>query len=109
MKWDGEKPMLSLIPPGTMTRIAEVMTDAVRRKEPPPYDINSWREVRPAYRYLDAIMRHLEHILEGMYADPDSGIHPLHHLLTDAAILAHLLNEGHRIIPPKYENTKGAE
>ncbi len=106
MKWDGDKPRMSLIPPGTMTRIAIVMTDVLTRTEPPPYVANSWREVRPVTRYTDALMRHLDHILAGVEKDPTSGLSPLWHLLTDAAILAWLLEEGHPIIPPNFEPIK---
>lgn len=87
MKWDKGKPKMGLVPPGTATRIATVMTDCVERKED-PYAINSWRNVQPVTRWLDALERHLEEIKQGNLIDEKSGSPHIDHILTNAAILA---------------------
>lgn len=52
------------------------------------YGRANWRAVGVRSTiYTDAIERHLAHYKEGLDKDPDSGLHPLAHLLADAAIL----------------------
>ena len=87
MKHDKGKPMLGLVPPLTATRIARVMTECVERTEA-PYAINSWRNVKPVTRYLDALERHVEAIKDGELIDLDSGLPHIDHVLTNAAFLA---------------------
>lgn len=103
MKHDDGKPMMSLIPPGTMTRIANVMTDAVTRDDPAPYKVNSWRGVKPRSRYLDALMRHIDAILNGQGFD-ESGRPHIDHVLTNAAILAHFAAQGESILHSEIDN-----
>lgn len=105
VKWDNGKVMLSLIPAGTLTRIGKVMSNVITRTDPPPYIINSWTSVYPRTRYLDAVMRHLDHILAGVEKDPDSGLPPIDHLLTDAAFLSKFVADGEKIIHPEYVHT----
>ncbi len=87
MKWDKGKPMLGLVPPLTATRIATVMTDCVQREQK-PYAINSWRNVRPMTRWLDALERHVEEIKRGNLWDEKTKSPHIDHVLTNAAILA---------------------
>tara|TARA_Y100000310_G_C20621684_1_gene783667 strand:- start:1106 stop:1435 length:330 start_codon:yes stop_codon:yes gene_type:complete len=87
MKHDKGKPMLGLVPPLTATRIARVMAECVERTEA-PYAINSWRNVKPVTRYLDALERHVEAIKDGELIDLDSGLPHIDHVLTNAAFLA---------------------
>ena len=99
MKHDNGKPMLGLVPPMTATRIATVMTECVERKES-PYKINSWRHVKPASRYLDALERHVEAIKNGEFVDKDSGLPHIDHVLTNAAFLAWFHAHGRHPVYP---------
>lgn len=52
------------------------------------YGRSNWRKVGVrATIYADAAERHLKAWVEGQDVDPDSGLHPLAHLLACAAIL----------------------
>ena len=99
MKWDQGKPMMSLGPPGTARRIGVVMTQVVRR-EVSPYEINSWRNVRPPAKYLDALERHLEAFKEGEDLDPGTKQPHLWHVLANAAILSWFRDRGDDLLYP---------
>jgi len=103
MKHDTGKPMLGLVPPMTATRIATVMTECVQRDEK-PYSINSWRNVGPATRWLDALERHVEAIKSGEDTD-DDGLPHIDHVLTNAAILAWFHDRGDEPVYPLHEES----
>lgn len=102
MKHDEDKPMLQLVPPGTMTAIAEVLTQVVQREDH-PYVINSWQDVRPAHRYIGAIMRHVEALLSGERIDPRSGESHTSHILCCASFLSWFERNGVDIFLQTFE------
>ena len=86
MKFDTGKLQYSLIPPETLTALAEVLTFGARKYAP-----NNWVLVQDGEtRYLDAAFRHLEAFRKGETHDPESGLHHLAHLLTNVAFLHYL-------------------
>ena len=105
MKHDAHKPRLGLVPPMTATRIAAVMTECVER-EKEPYAINSWRNVTPMTRWLDALERHVEAIKNGEHIDDDSSLPHIDHVLTNAAILAWFHDHGHHPAYPLHTPDK---
>lgn len=86
MKYDADKPRMSLIPPNALTEIAKVMTFGADK-----YGANSWRKVENAQeRYLDALLRHAIAYVAGERVDPESGLPTMAHLMCDAAFLIEL-------------------
>lgn len=83
LKFDAGKPLMSLLPVGTLEKVAEVLTFGAKK-----YSANSWQNVDNAEtRYLDALMRHLEAHRRGEERDPDSGLTHLQHLTCNALFL----------------------
>lgn len=87
LKYDKGKPELNLIPPGTMTAMGQVMTQAVTRTDPAPHERDSWKAVEPP-RYVAALLRHMDAILGGEVLDSESGLPHIDHVLTNAAFLS---------------------
>ena len=86
LKFDTGKLQYSLIPPETLSALAEVLTFGARKYAP-----NNWQLVQDGEtRYLDAAFRHLEAFRKGETHDPESGLHHLAHLLTNVAFLHYL-------------------
>ena len=86
LKFDTGKLQYSLIPPETLTALAEVLTFGARKYAP-----NNWQLVQDGEtRYLDAAFRHLEAFRSGETHDQESGLHHLAHLLTNVAFLHYL-------------------
>ena len=86
LKFDTGKLQYSLIPPETLSALAEVLTFGARKYAP-----NNWLLVQDGEtRYLDAAFRHLEAFRKGETHDPESGLHHLAHLLTNVAFLHYL-------------------
>ena len=108
MKWDDKKALLQLIPPGTMTALAETMTECL--KTPKPYEMNSWKHVTPRHRYLGALMRHLDARLAGEEFEPappeGSGLRHTSHILFCAAVLNYFERQGEDILPPEHDPKK---
>ena len=86
MKFDTGKLQYSLIPPETLSALAEVLTFGARK-----YTIDGWKYVPDAKRrYMNALFRHLEAFRAGETHDPESGLHHLSHVLTNVAFLHYL-------------------
>ena len=86
MKFDTGKLQYSLIPPETLSALAEVLTFGARKYAP-----NNWVLVQDGEtRDLDAAFRHLEAFRSGETHDQESGLHHLAHLLTNVAFLHYL-------------------
>ena len=86
LKFDTGKLQYSLIPPETLSALAEVLTFGARK-----YTIDGWKYVPDAKRrYMDALFRHLEAFRSGETHDQESGLHHLAHLLTNVAFLHYL-------------------
>ena len=79
--------------PRALRGVAEVLTWAVTKKKPVPYEVGSWQHVEDFYaRYSGALLRHHNNIaMNGQYAvDRETQLLDLYHLATDALILAEL-------------------
>lgn len=83
MKFDTGKLQYSLIPPETLTALAEVLTFGARK-----YAINGWKFVPDAERrYMDALFRHIEAYRMGEAIDSESGLPHLAHALANLSFL----------------------
>ena len=87
LKYDGDKPMLDLIPPEAIMAIGRVMTYGAQK-----YGPNNWQGVEPR-RYVAALLRHLMAYQAGEVNDPESGMPHLWHVATNAAFLVVLGGE----------------
>jgi len=77
------KPSTCRIPPVALLQLGAVMALGARK-----YGPFNWREKRVTTSvYADAIMRHFLAYLDGETADPESGEHPLAHVMACCAIL----------------------
>lgn len=76
MKFDGEKPDLSLFPMSVASSVSEVLTFGAKK-----YARNNWQNVKPAVqRYYSALQRHLAALQDGEEIDSDSGLPHIYHV-----------------------------
>jgi hypothetical protein len=75
MKFDSNKPMLSLVDPAFTWGVGQVLTHGAEK-----YAIDNWKKVDDIRRYKDAAYRHFLAYLAGELRDPDSGLPHLDHL-----------------------------
>jgi deoxycytidylate deaminase len=114
MKFDDNKLRYDLIPPGVLKQIARHYTDnpksthiATMVDELVPYEAiqamedvlrygakkykpNNWKEVDDPQRYVAALYRHLEAWRGDEVFDEESGLHHLHHAITNIAFLTYI-------------------
>lgn len=82
-KHDEGKPRLSLVPPSLIEAVGRVRTYGTQKYGDP----ENWRQVE-AWRYKDALMRHLcEYLRDPDSVDAESGIPHLEHLACNVAFL----------------------
>ena len=75
IKFDDEKLRYSLLPPGTVKQVAEVLEFGARKYAP-----DNWKHVPNARaRYYDAAHRHIEAWWSGEIRDQETGKHHLAH------------------------------
>lgn len=79
IKFDGEKPDYSLIPPFALEELAKLLTFGAKKYAP-----NNWQKVKPKSRYYAAMARHMNQYMQAVLNnnkkeeyDEDSGIHHL--------------------------------
>lgn len=85
LKYDNNKPRLGLVPPASIQAIGEIMTYGLNK-----YEESSWKRVE-AWRYRDALMRHLcEYLIDPYGLDEESGKPHLWHVITNAAFLCEI-------------------
>jgi hypothetical protein len=85
-KDDQGKRRYSLIPPGALGLVADVLTWGADH-----YGAENWRQVDKAQeRYTDAAMRHLEAFRAGEWLDQKTKLPHLAHLVCDALFLLEL-------------------
>lgn len=74
-KHDTGKPRWSLIPPGTVEEVIQVLEFGATK-----YGDNNWKHVKSAdVRYYDAAMRHISAWYSGEQKDPETRLHHLAH------------------------------
>jgi hypothetical protein len=77
MKFDGEKPMMGLLPPYSLEEISKVLTFGARKYLP-----HNWKFVEGGReRYINAAMRHINDYQKGQLDDPESGLPHLAHAM----------------------------
>ena len=83
MKYDSGKPRYSLLAPGFVRAVVDVLEVGVKKYAP-----RSWQAVPNAVeRYADALWRHYEAILDGETHDAESGLLHASHLACNAMFL----------------------
>lgn len=82
MKFDTDKLRYDLIPPEWTEGDAEILTFGANKYKP-----NNWREIDDLGRYEAALMRHFIAYLKGELYDPETGLHHMKHLRTNAGFL----------------------
>lgn len=86
MKYDGDKPKMSLLLSGMaapILEVAKVLTFGAKK-----YAANSWQTLENAEeRYTDALYRHMNAIHRGELVDPESGLLHAAHVACNAMFL----------------------
>lgn len=79
IKFDGEKPDFSLIPPFALEELAKLLSFGAKKYAP-----NNWQKVKPKSRYFAAMARHMNQYLQAVLSndkaaeyDAESGVHHL--------------------------------
>lgn len=80
-KWDTGKTRYDLLDPEWLEGVAEILTHGADK-----YGDNNWQAVEEQ-RYVAALMRHWVAFLQGESRDPESGMHHLYHVVTNAFFL----------------------
>jgi hypothetical protein len=75
VKYDGEKPDYSLIPPNALDDVAKVLTFGAQK-----YDRHNWKKLDNLdNRYFAAAQRHMWALLKDESHDPETGVHHAAH------------------------------
>lgn len=85
LKFDYNKPRMSLVPASLNLEVAKVLTYGARKYKP-----DNWRKVKSLERYLDALERHLMAYKSGEMVDPESGLSHMSHIACNVAFLIEL-------------------
>lgn len=71
VKYDKGKPQMWLVPMSSIKAVAELMTKALEKYP----DKDNWKKIdNGEERYLNALLRHLEAIQEGIDIDEETGL-----------------------------------
>lgn len=90
MKFDSEKPMMSLLPPNAALAVGRVLTMGAKKYAP-----DNWRLVENGHqRYLDASLRHLFAYISGQKLDPESGENHMAHVICCAMFILDAAESG---------------
>jgi hypothetical protein len=77
IKFDGEKPDYSLIPPFALDEVTKVLTFGTAK-----YARDNWRKVdNGKIRYFSAAMRHMWALMRGESHDTETGLHHSAHAI----------------------------
>lgn len=74
MKFDGDKPMLALLPMEALEEVGKVLTFGAQK-----YDAHNWRKGFVWSRLLSAALRHTFAFVRGEDKDPETGLSHLAH------------------------------
>jgi hypothetical protein len=89
-KFDGDKPLMSLLPPHAMIAVGRVLTFGAKK-----YERDNWKRVPDGHqRYMDAMMRHLFAYMSGEMDDPETGESHMAHLMCCAAFILDAIESG---------------
>lgn len=98
LKYDSNKPPLSLIPGSGLRAIGEVLAYGKEK-----YNAHNWRKGIEHSRLLDAAMRHLSYVCDGDLLDKESGLRHLAHAATNLVFLLDM-QENHPELDDLYKN-----
>lgn len=77
IKYDGDKPDYSLVPPFALDEVVKVLTFGTAK-----YARDNWRIVSDGkVRYFSAAMRHMWALMRGESHDPETGLHHAAHAI----------------------------
>ena len=82
VKYDGDKPRMTLVPHDVLYEVAKVFTYGAAK-----YSDHNWADGMRHTRMADALLRHLTAWLSGEDMDDESGLHHLDHLCCCALML----------------------
>lgn len=85
MKFDSDKPRLSLVPGSLVEAVGRVVTYGAKK-----YKVDNWKKVPSQERYWDALERHLIAFKNGEVKDEESGLDHIDHIACNAAFLIEL-------------------
>ena len=105
-KFDGEKPMVALVPPKALEEEARVWTFGAKK-----YDKWNWHKGITYVRILSAIGRHYLALLRGEDIDPESGCHHAACIRANCGMLIQFHFEGRSELDDRMlaEEQKGIE
>lgn len=81
-KYDGDKPIMSLLPFEALREVAKILTFGAKK-----YDAHNWRKGMRWSRIESALLRHYERYAMGEDIDPESGLLHTAHLACNALFL----------------------
>lgn len=86
MKYDTDKPRVSLVDPMFILGTAEVLTFGAKK-----YEVNNWKKLpyKELWRVQDSLLRHTMSYLDGEYIDEESGLEHLKHIACNVMFLLH--------------------
>lgn len=82
LKYDGDKPVMALMPPKAMEEEGKVWTFGAKK-----YAYWNWTKGIQYVRILSAILRHTMALMAGQDLDPESGLHHAAHIRCCAGML----------------------
>lgn len=82
LKYDGDKPVMALMPPKAMEEEGKVWTFGAKK-----YAYWNWTKGIQYVRILSAILRHTMALMSGQDLDPESGLHHAAHIRCCAGML----------------------
>ena len=91
IKYDNDKPMMSLLEPDFIEGMAKVLTMGAKK-----YSKDNWKLCEDKSRYEDALYRHMNEYLKGREFDTESELPHLAHVAVNAMFLQYFIDEGFR-------------
>lgn len=98
VKYDNEKPMMSLIPSSAVEEEAMVWTFGAKK-----YGDYNWTKGLNYSRIISAIMRHTNALNKGQDLDPESNRHHAAHIRCCAAMLIEFHSQGRTDLDDRYK------
>lgn len=82
LRYDQDKPMMSLLPAAALVEVARVLTFGAKK-----YAANNWAKGMEWSRVENSLLRHYARYKAGERVDPESGLSHLAHLACNALFL----------------------
>ena len=89
IKYDTNKPMMSLLEPDFIEDMAKVLTMGANK-----YSKDNWKKCEDKSRYEDAMYRHMNEYLKGREYDIESRLPHLAHVAVNAMFLQYFNDNG---------------